>query len=123
MNSLTNFTSKRRTTMKLIRKFYLHILPVSFAVFFSVGVVELVSANVKDDIVTAPIDKGMLEAEITHVASNVLLVKKEDGETSRIPMPGESGKSATEFSKGDKIQAVITPQGTTTSVRKMPKEK
>ena len=111
--------------MKFIRNFYLYILPITFAVFSSGGVVESVSANVKDDIVTAPIDKGpggILEAEITHVDPKVLLVKKEDGETSRIPMPGESGKSATEFSKGDKIQAVITPQGTTTSVRKMPKE-
>ena len=111
--------------MKSFRILNFLILPISFTVFSSVGMVEHLYADEKDDVVTAPIDPGpggILEAEITHVESNVLLVKKSDGEISRIPMPGESGKSASEFSKGDKVQAVITPQGTTTSVRTVPKE-
>jgi hypothetical protein len=101
------------------------LLPISFTVFSSVGVVEPVLADIQEDVVTAPIDPGpggILEAEVTHVEEKVLLVKKENGEVSRIPMPGESGKSAKEFSKGDKVQAVITPEGTTTSVRTVPKE-
>lgn len=111
--------------MKFFRILNFLILPISFIVFSSVGMVEYLYADEKDDMVTAPIDPGpggILEAEVTHVESNVLLVKKPDGEISRIPMPGESGKSASEFSKGDKVQAVITPQGTTTSVRTVPKE-
>jgi hypothetical protein len=111
--------------MKLFKILNVCILPISVAVFSSGGLVEPVYADEKEDAVTAPIDKGpggILEAEVTHVEENVLLVKKADGELSRIPMPGESGKSAKEFSKGDNVQAVITPEGTTTSVRIVPKE-
>ena len=108
--------------MKLLRILSFLILPVSF-IIVSVGIVDYLYADEKVDAVTSPIDSGpggILEAEVIHVEPNVLLVKKSDGEVSRVPMPGETGKSTSEFSKGDRIQAVITPEGITTSVRDVP---
>jgi hypothetical protein len=108
--------------MKGVRMLSFFVLPVSFLVF-SFGLVAHLYAEKADDAVTAPIDSGpggVLEAEVTAVEPNVLLVKKADGEVARVPMPGESGKSASDFSKGDKIEAVITPEGVTTSVRIVP---
>lgn len=101
-------------------------------VFFMVGAVLMVSPSYAENLdeetaqekaVTAPVDPGpggILQAEVVAVEPKVLIVKNADGDISRVPLPGESGKTADEFSVGEKIEAVITPEGITTSVRPVP---
>lgn len=50
-----------------------------------------------------------------------LVIEKANGEVVRVPMPGKSGESSTDFEKGDYIEVAISPEGITTSVRKVAK--
>jgi hypothetical protein len=60
---------------------------------------------------------GVVEGKVVEVETHTLVIEKLDGETVRVPMPGKTGESAGEFSKGDYIEATVTPEGVTTSVR------
>ena len=71
----------------------------------------------RDPAPTATGGSGVIEGTVVEVESHTLVVKKNDGETVRVPMPGKSGEPAGQFSKGDYIEASVTPEGTTTSVR------
>lgn len=68
----------------------------------------------------APVTSGVTEGKVVEVESHTLVVESLDGKVVRIPMPGKTGESSSEFSKGDYIEATVTPQGTTTSVRIVP---
>ena len=64
----------------------------------------------------APVLSGVIEGKIMEVEKNTLVVETESGKTVRIPMPGKSGKSASEFAQGEFIEAAVSPEGITTSV-------
>jgi hypothetical protein len=58
-----------------------------------------------------------MEGKVVEVESHTLVVENLDGKIVRLPMPGKTGESAIDFSKGDYIEATVTPEGITTSVR------
>jgi hypothetical protein len=60
---------------------------------------------------------GVIEGKVVEVEPLGLVIEKPDGETVRVPMPGKTGEAASTFSKGDYIEATVTPRGNTTSVR------
>jgi hypothetical protein len=114
--------------MKPFKSLFYLLMPL----FFMVGAVLMVSPlyaekldeeTVQEKAVTAPVDPGpggILVAKVVAVEPKALVVENTEGDISRVPMPGESGKTADDFSVGDKIEAVITPEGITTSVRPVP---
>ncbi|MEX2492971.1 MAG: hypothetical protein WD425_14555 [Nitrospirales bacterium] len=65
----------------------------------------------------APIASGVIEGKVVEVETNTLVLEKNNGKIVRVRMPGKSGNTAVEFSKGDYIEAVVTPEGITTSAR------
>jgi hypothetical protein len=67
---------------------------------------------------------GVIEGKIVEVESHTLVLERLDGQTVRVPMPGKSGETAGEFEKGEWVEATVTPEGITTSVRTVanPKE-
>lgn len=60
---------------------------------------------------------GVIEGKILEVEQHTLVLEKLDGQTVRVPMPGQSGEPASEFAKGEWVEATVTPEGFTTSVR------
>lgn len=70
----------------------------------------------------APVASGVVEGRVIETEHLTLVVEKANGEVVRVPMPGKSGESADDFSKGDYIEIAISPEGITTSVRKVAKE-
>ena len=68
----------------------------------------------------APVLSGIIEGKIMEVETNTLVVETENGKTVRIRMPGKSGKSASEFVQGEFIEAAVSPEGITTSVKSGP---
>lgn len=60
---------------------------------------------------------GVIEGKVVEVETLTLVIEKPDGEIVRVPMPGKTGEPASTFSKGDYIEAAVTPGGITTSVR------
>ncbi|MBA3967968.1 MAG: hypothetical protein H0X47_19775 [Nitrospirales bacterium] len=65
----------------------------------------------------APVVSGVIEGKVVEVETNTLVLEKNNGKIVRVHMPGKSGNTAADFSKGDYIEAVVTPEGITTSVR------
>jgi hypothetical protein len=64
---------------------------------------------------------GVMEGRVIEAEKLTLVVEKANGEVVRVPMPGKSGESSGDFAKGDYIEVAISPQGITTSVRKVAK--
>lgn len=64
---------------------------------------------------------GVLEGRVIEAETLTLVVEKVNGEIVRVPMPGKSGDSSADFAKGDYIEVAISPEGITTSVRKIAK--
>lgn len=60
---------------------------------------------------------GVIEGKVVEVETLTLVVEKPDGEIVRVPMPGKAEEPTSTFSKGDYIEATVTPGGNTTSVR------
>lgn len=69
----------------------------------------------------APIAAGVVEGRVIEVEQLTLVIEKANGEVVRVPMPGKSGESSADFKKGDSIEVAISPEGITTSVRKVAK--
>lgn len=63
--------------------------------------------------------QGVIEGKVIEVETHTLVVKKIDGNVVRVRMPGKSGEKAKDFSVGEYIEASVTPEGMTTSVRKV----
>lgn len=77
-------------------------------------------ANDRTDEFPAPVTSGVVEGKVVEVETHTLVVENLEGNVVRIPMPGKTGESAQKFTKGDYIEATITPQGITTSMRIVP---
>ena len=100
-------------------KLHLAIVLVSLA-FFSGILSDYLQANDQPGADSAPVASGaagVVEGTIVEVDSQTLVIEKLDGDIVKIPMPGKTGETAQEFSKGDYIEAAVTPEGLTTSVR------
>lgn len=69
----------------------------------------------------APVASGVVEGRVIEAEQLTLVIEKANGEVVRVPMPGKSGESAADFEKGDYIEVAISPEGITTSVRKVAK--
>lgn len=98
---------------------FLAIVLVSLA-FFSGILSDYLQANEQPGEDPAPVASGaagVVEGKIVEVESQTLVVEKLDGDIVRVPMPGKTGETAQDFSKGDYIEASVTPEGLTTSVR------
>jgi hypothetical protein len=64
-----------------------------------------------------PKSVGMLEGEVLQVEPDSIIMKKEtDGHEVRLRMADFTQRGG-EFKPGDKIEAFVTPEGTTTSVQ------
>lgn len=87
------------------------------------GVVpDNIHASTSDLKEIAPVASGgVLEGRVIEAENLTLVVAKANGEVVRVPMPGKSGESASDYSKGDYIEVAISPEGITTSVRKVAK--
>ncbi len=84
---------------------------------------DIIHASGSEHKEIAPVASGgVLEGRVIEVENLTLVVEKANGEVVRVPMPGKSGESADDFSTGDYIEIAISPQGITTSVRKVAKE-
>jgi hypothetical protein len=96
-------------------------LPLVLGCFVFVGAMgEHAGANDRTVESPAPVNSGVTEGKVVEVESHTLVVESLDGKVVRIPMPGKTEESSSEFSKGDYIEATVTPQGITTSVRIVP---
>lgn len=83
----------------------------------------IIHASGSEDKEIAPVASGgVLEGRVIEAENLTLVVEKANGEVVRVPMPGKSGESAENFSQGDHIEVAISPEGITTSVRKVAKE-
>ncbi|MCA9422918.1 MAG: hypothetical protein KC592_18005 [Nitrospira sp.] len=60
---------------------------------------------------------GVVEGKVMEVENHTLVIENSNGKTVRVRMPGKSGKSSSDFSKGNYIEAAVSPEGITTSVR------
>ena len=65
-------------------------------------------------------DKGTIEGEVKKVEPNVVIIEKEsqgkdDGKEVRLPLHESTHKG--DIKEGDKVEAFVTPGGTTTSVQ------
>jgi hypothetical protein len=78
-------------------------------------------ASAPDQKEVAPVASGVVEGRVIEVERLTLVMEKSDGEVVRVPMPGKSGESSADFEKGDYIEVAISPEGITTSVRKVAK--
>lgn len=64
-----------------------------------------------------PKSTGILEGEVLQVEPGSIVMKKDsDGQEVRLRM-AEFTQRGGEFKNGDKIEAFVTPEGTTTSVQ------
>ena len=66
----------------------------------------------------APVASGVYEGEVLEVENHTLVVKQTDGDIVRVRMPGKSGKKSSDFQIGDKVEASVSPEGITTSVKR-----
>ncbi len=80
-----------------------------------------IHASEPDQKEIAPVASGVIEGRIIEVEHLTLVIEKANGEVVRVPMPGKSGESSADFEKGEYIEVAISPQGITTSVRKVAK--
>ena len=80
-----------------------------------------IHASERDQKEIAPVGSGVIEGRVIEVEQLTLVIEKANGEVVRVPMPGKSGESSTDFEKGDYIEVAISPEGITTSVRKVAK--
>jgi Cu/Ag efflux protein CusF len=63
-----------------------------------------------------PAETGTIEGEVKKVDPNVVILEKEkDGKEVRLPLNDSTHKG--EIKEGDKVEAFVTPGGTTTSVQ------
>lgn len=65
-------------------------------------------------------DKGTIQGEVKKVEPHVVIIEKEtagkdDGKEVRLPLHESTHKGA--IKEGDKVEAFVTPGGTTTSVQ------
>lgn len=84
------------------------------------AIFEHATANERTVEPLAPVTSGgggVMEGKVVEVESHTLVVENLEGKVVRIPMPGKTRESAKNFSKGDYIEATVTPEGNTTSVR------
>ncbi len=65
----------------------------------------------------APIATGTYHGQVLEVEEHTLVVKQADGEIVRVRLPGQSGYQASDFQVGDQVEATVSPQGVTTSVK------
>ncbi len=80
-----------------------------------------VHASEPDQKEMAPVASGVVEGRVIEVEQLTLVIEKANGEVVRVPMPGKSGESSADFEQGDYIEVAISPEGVTTSVRKVAK--
>jgi hypothetical protein len=83
------------------------------------GVVGLLAVGTLFDHTSAadPKATGILEGEVLHADSGSIVMKKEeDGREVRLRLTDVTQRGG-EFHSGDKIEAFVTPEGTTTSVQ------
>ncbi|GJL58257.1 MAG: hypothetical protein NPIRA03_11140 [Nitrospirales bacterium] len=82
-----------------------------------------IHASEPDQTEIAPVASGVVEGRVIEAEQLTLVIEKANGEVVRVPMPGKSGESSSEFEKGDYIEVAISPEGITTSVRKVAQTK
>lgn len=80
-----------------------------------------IHASEPDQKEIAPVAAGVVEGRVIKAEELTLVIEKANGEVVRVPMPGKSGESSADFEKGDDIEVAISPEGITTSVRKVAK--
>lgn len=80
-----------------------------------------IHASESDQKEIAPVAAGVVEGRVIEAEELTLVIEKANGEVVRVPMPGKSGESSADFEKGDYIEVAISPEGITTSVRKVAK--